>query len=101
LANARALAGVVNEALNISQEYRGNYMMPLPPSRLQGDETPRAGPDRAPIRSALRQALEKQRLVAARLAEILHLDSGIELVPEAAELLPVTLIETNAPSIRW
>jgi len=45
----------------------------------------------------LRQALEKQRLAAARLAEILHLDSSIELVPDAAELLPLSLVETNAP----
>jgi len=97
LANARALAGVVNEALNISQEYQRQLHDAVAAGlAFKGDEL-RVQVQTERYQVALRQALEKQRLVAARLAEILHLDSGIELVPEAAELLPVTLIETNAP----
>src|SRR5439155_617217 len=45
---------------------------------------------------ALRQALEQQRVAAARLAQILHLDSSVELVPQDADLVPLTLVETNA-----
>ncbi|HWI57916.1 MAG TPA: TolC family protein, partial [Bacillota bacterium] len=43
----------------------------------------------------LRQALEQQRVAAVNLARLLHLDSRVELLPQGAELLPLTLFETN------
>jgi len=97
LANARALAGVVNEALNISQDYQRQLHDAVAAGlAFKGDEL-RVQVQTERYQVALRQALEKQRLAAARLAEILHLNSSIELVPDAAELLPLTLVETNAP----
>jgi len=44
----------------------------------------------------LRQAQEQQRLAGARLAETLHLDSVVELVPSDKELLRIELVSTNA-----
>jgi len=45
----------------------------------------------------LRQALEQQRVAGARLAVVLHLDPRVELAPQETDLLPLTLVETNAP----
>ena len=44
----------------------------------------------------LRQGMEQQRVVAARLAQVLHLDPSVELVAMDSDLAPLTLIETNA-----
>ena len=40
--------------------------------------------------------MEQQRVAAARLAQILHLDPSVELVPQDSDLVPLTLVETNA-----
>ncbi|MDB6121821.1 MAG: Outer rane efflux protein, partial [Pedosphaera sp.] len=45
---------------------------------------------------ALRQALEQQRIIGARLAEILHLDPAVELIAAETELVPLSLVATNA-----
>lgn len=47
-------------------------------------------------RLAHRQSLEQRRVAGSRLALTLRLDPAIELVPRAADLLPMTLIDTNA-----
>jgi OMF family outer membrane factor len=44
---------------------------------------------------SLRQALEQQRIAAARLAEILHLDPAVDLIARETELLPLSLVATN------
>src|SRR6185295_4718965 len=46
-------------------------------------------------RLALRQAQEQQRVTAARLAQVLHLDATVELVPNETDLAPLSLIKTN------
>lgn len=96
LANARALANVVTESLNISQEYERQLHDAVGAGlAFKGDEL-RVQVQTERYQVALHQALEKQRVAGARLAELLHLNSSVELVPEAAELLPLTLVETNA-----
>ena len=45
----------------------------------------------------LRQAQEQQRLAAMRLAQTLHLDSTVELLPADQQLLPLRLVNTNTP----
>jgi outer membrane protein TolC len=40
--------------------------------------------------------MEQQRIVAALLAQVLHLDPSVELVPMDSDLAPLTLMETNA-----
>jgi outer membrane protein TolC len=47
-------------------------------------------------RLTLRQAQEQQRLAAARLSQVLHLDSAIELAAQESDLIPLALVETNA-----
>jgi outer membrane protein TolC len=44
---------------------------------------------------ALSQSREQQRIASARLAQILHLDPTIELVPADGELVPIALVETT------
>jgi len=46
---------------------------------------------------SLRQGFEQQRIAAANLALILHLDPKVELIPRDADLVPLTLVQTNAP----
>jgi outer membrane protein TolC len=46
-------------------------------------------------RVALRQTQEQQRLAAAALAQTLHLDPAVDLVPMESDPAPLTLIETN------
>src|SRR5206468_11193477 len=47
-------------------------------------------------RLTLRQAQEQQRVAAARLAQVLHLDPAVELVAQDSELAPLSLVEPNA-----
>ena len=44
----------------------------------------------------MRQALEQQRVAAVNLAQILHLDSTVDLVPHDEDLVPLLLFPTNA-----
>jgi outer membrane protein TolC len=43
----------------------------------------------------LQQAWEQQKVSAATLAQVLHLDPTTELVPQESELVPLTLVDTN------
>lgn len=45
---------------------------------------------------ALSRAMELRRTMAARLAEVLHLDPKVELVAKESELVPLALVATNA-----
>src|SRR4051812_29149277 len=44
----------------------------------------------------LRQSQEQTRIAAARLAEVLHLDPALELSPSEQDLVPLSLVKTNA-----
>jgi outer membrane protein TolC len=96
LVNARELIDVVKEALNTSQEYQKQLADAVAAGlAFKGDDLRVQGQTHQ-YRAALRQAIEKQRIAGARLAQTLHLDSSIELIPEDTELLPITLVQTNA-----
>jgi outer membrane protein TolC len=95
LAKARALAEVVKEAQSISQDYQQQLHAAVGAGiAFKGDEL-RVQVQTERYLLALRQALEQQRVAAARLAQTLHLDSSVELVPQDADLVPLTLIEPN------
>jgi outer membrane protein TolC len=47
----------------------------------------------------LRRASEEERVAAAKLAQILHLDPAVVLVPQDGDLLPTTLLQTNLNSL--
>jgi len=97
LAKAKAIVEVVKEALSISQDYQKQLHDAVDAGiAFKGDEL-RVQTQTERYQIALRQALEQQRVAAARLAQVLHLDSAVELVPQDTDLVPLTLVETNAP----
>src|SRR5207244_1229343 len=97
LAKAKAIVDVVKEALSISQDYQNQLHDAVAAGiAFKGDEL-RVQTQTERYQIALRQALEHQRASAARLAQILHLDSSVELVPQDTDLVPLALVETNAP----
>jgi outer membrane protein TolC len=96
LAKARALLDVVNESLRISQNYQDQLHEAVAAGiAFKGDEL-RVQVQTERYQIALRQTLEQQRVAAADLAQVLHLDPSVELVPQVADLVPLTLVDTNA-----
>jgi len=97
LAKAKAIVDVFKEALSISQDYQKQLHDAVGAGiAFKGDEL-RVQTQTERYQLALRQALEGQRVAAARLTQVLHLDSSVELVPQDTDLVPLTLVETNAP----
>ena len=97
LAKAKVIVDVFNEALSISEDYQKQLHEAVGLGiAFKGDEL-RVQVQTERYQLALRQALEQQRVAAARLAQILHLDSSVEMVPRDTDLVPLTLVETNAP----
>jgi len=95
LAQARALVDVAKEALATSREYQQQLHEAVNAGvAFKGDEL-RVQSQSEQYEVKLRQALEQQRVAAANLAQVLHLDSRVELVPQQAELVPLTLFATN------
>jgi len=96
VAKARAAVEVVQEALKISREYQRQVHEAVEAGiAFRGDEL-RVQVQSERYQLALRQSLEQQRVAAARLAHVLHLDSTIELLPRETDLVPLALVETNA-----
>jgi outer membrane protein TolC len=93
LVKAKAIVGVVREAVNVSQDYQNQLHDAVAAGiAFKGDEL-RVQVQTERYQIALRQSQEQQRVAAARLAETLHLDSTVELVPLDSDLAPLTLIE--------
>lgn len=96
LAKAKALVEVARQALETSQNYQQQLHEAVSLGiAFKGDEL-RVQTQTERYRIALRQAAERQRVAAASLAQILHLDPAVELVPQDASLAPLALFETNA-----
>src|ERR1017187_4720249 len=96
LVKARALVGVVNEAIQISQDYQQQLHEAVASGiAFKGDEL-RVQTQTEHHKIALQQALEQQRTMAVNLAQVLHLDSTVELVPLDNGLTSLTLSPTNA-----
>jgi len=96
LAKARLAVGVAGQAVAISSNYSAQLEQALTAGlAFKGDLLRvRVETDRNLI--TLRQAEEQQRLAAARLAELLHLNIASELLPSDTDLVPLSLIATNA-----
>lgn len=96
LAKGAAFVDVAKEALSISQEYQKQVSDAVAAGiAFRGDEL-RVQTQTERNQIALRQALEQQRVAGARLAQSLHLNPSVELVPQSADLVPLVLVETNA-----
>src|SRR5207247_10944534 len=97
LAKAKSIVDVIQEALNISQDYHKQLHDAVGLGiAFKGDEL-RVQVQTERYQLALRQALEQQRVAAARLAQILHLDSNVELAPQETDLVPLTLVDAQGP----
>jgi outer membrane protein TolC len=95
LAFAQSSVGVANESLRIATNYDNQIQRAVEAGLAFRGDALRARVQRERDQLALRQAVEQQRIAAARLAEVLHLDPTVELVPPDSDLAPLTLIETN------
>jgi outer membrane protein TolC len=108
LVKARALASVFEEAVRISREYQTELHAAVSAGiAFKGDEL-RVQTQTDRYQLALRQGREQQRIAAAALAQLLHLDPVVELMPVDGELTPVVLVATNvalhslvSQALRW
>lgn len=95
LAKAKALADVTREALATSQDYQKQLHDAVGLGiAFKGDEL-RVQTQTGNYQIALSQAMEQQRIAAADLAQVLHLDPAVELDPADDSMVRLTLIETN------
>lgn len=97
LVAAHSAAGVAREALHISSDYETQIEKAVSIGLAFKGDALRVKVQQQRDKIALRQAEEKARLAAARLAQILHLDPVVELQPHDSELLPLSLISATAP----
>ncbi len=96
LAKAKALVGVVTQAIEISRAYQQQLHVAVTAGiAFKGDEL-RVQTQTEHYEVTLQQALEQQRVAGSSLAVVLHLDSRTELVPQEVELVPIILLETNS-----
>lgn len=96
LAKARALIEVINQALQISQDYQQQLHEAVGAGiAFRGDEL-RVQTQTEQFRIALEQAREQERLAGASLAQVLHLDARVVLVAQETGMAPLTLFPTNA-----
>ena len=96
LVKARALVGVVNEAIQISLDYQQQlHAAVVAGIAFKGDEL-RVQTQTERHLIALQQALERQRSASVNLAQVLHLDATVELAPLDTGLTSLTLFPTNA-----
>jgi outer membrane protein TolC len=96
LVKAKALVGVVNDAIRISQNYQEQLHAAVGSGiAFRGDEL-RVQSQTEHYRITLEQALEDERVAGVHLAQTLHLDSTVVLAPQETGLAPVVLFTTNA-----
>jgi outer membrane protein TolC len=92
---AQGAVAVAREAVKISSDYEAQLRNAVEAGIAFKGDALRAGVQKERNELALRQALEQQRIAAARLAQTLRLDPAVELVAQDDELAPLTLIATN------
>ena len=96
LAAAQARVGVESEAERIATNLQGQLASGVSAGlAYKGDEL-RARVQAGQAAIELRRAEEERRNAGALLAEILHLDAGVDLVAPESEMVPITLVDTNA-----
>jgi outer membrane protein TolC len=97
LAKAKALVAVARQAMQTSQEYQQQLHTAVAAGiAFKGDEL-RVQTQTERYQIALRQAFERQRVAGADLAQVLHLDPSVELIPLDTGEAPIRIFETNAP----
>ena len=92
LARARASVGAAEEAARIGRRHADQIAVTADAGlAFRGDAARvRAASERSEL--AVSRLHAEQRIAAARLAELLHLDPAVELTPAETDLAPLTLI---------
>jgi outer membrane protein TolC len=96
LAKAQAAVGVAREAVRISRDYEQQIQRAVEAGIAFKGDALRVRGQTQRNELSLRQAQEQQRIAAARLAHTLHLDATVELTAQESELVPLSLVDTNA-----
>jgi outer membrane protein TolC len=96
LVSARALVDVVSEALSISQSYEQQLNEAVRIGIAFKGDAFRVQTQTQRLQLDLTRAKQRQRLAAARLAQTLHLEPLVELVPAEREPAPLALSDLNA-----
>ncbi|MBI3874465.1 MAG: TolC family protein [Verrucomicrobia bacterium] len=96
LVRAQAGAGVAREGTLIATDYAGQLHRAVEVGLAFKGDALRAQVEVGRTQLTLRQAVEKQRSAAARLAQLLRLDSTVELAAREGDLAPLVLVRTNA-----
>ncbi|MDB6066034.1 MAG: Outer rane efflux protein [Pedosphaera sp.] len=96
LLQAGASVRVAEEASRISRNYEGQIKNAVDAGLAYKGDQLRVQVQTGQTELVLRQSRERQRVVAARLATILYLDPTVELVANEQELVPLSLISSNA-----
>jgi outer membrane protein len=96
LVSARALVDVVSQALSISQSYEQQLNEAVRIGIAFKGDAFRVQAQTQRLQLDLTRAQERQRLAAARLAQTLHLDPLVELIPAEREPAPLALSGISA-----
>jgi outer membrane protein TolC len=96
LVSARALVDVVSQALSISQSYEQQLNEAVRIGIVFKGDAFRVQTRTQRLQLDLTRAQERQRLAAARLAQTLHLEPLVELIPAEREPAPLALADLNA-----
>ena len=95
LAFAQGAVAVAKESLRINSDYEQQLAHAVEAGIAFKGDALRVSVQKKRSQLVLHQATEQQRITAARLAQVLHLDPSVELVAMDSELTPLALIETN------
>jgi len=96
LAFAQSAVGVARESLRINSDYEQQLGHAVDAGIAFKGDALRVSVQKQRSQLTLQQAMEQQRVSAARLAQVLHLDPSVALIALDADLAPLALIETNA-----
>jgi outer membrane protein TolC len=96
LALAQGTVTVARESVTISTEYERQLTNAVAAGLAFKGDALRVRVQFERSQQALRQALEQQRIAAARLAQVLRLDLAVELIAQDSDLAPLALIAPNA-----
>jgi outer membrane protein TolC len=96
LLKAKAAVDVAADAVAISTNYAGQVEQAIAAGIAFKGDLLRVRVQAEKNTLVLRQAQEQQRVAAARLAQTLHLDPLLELVPRETDIVPLSLFDTNA-----
>jgi outer membrane protein TolC len=96
LLKAQALVAANREALSTSQAYEQQLQGGVAAGLIFKGDLLRVQTQTQRYQAAVVQAQQQQRLSSARLAELLHLDPAVVLVPQDSELVPIALMQTES-----